>query len=1061
MLRRVKASAGSGKTFALTQFFLKLLAGSEEQPLAACVLSGDGEGYGWQEIMAITFTNKAAAEMKARVISSLKRRALGQEADGPAAALTPRQASRWLTLLLRGYQQFNIRTIDSLLHLCLRLGALDLGLSPDFTVEFDDTRIFQDLFDAFLFRAEQGGHPERHLLEAALDSLIFREGKAGFRLDTPLRERSQQAFEYLSGREELRLAAAADLERGLEESHGRLQAARESLMAAMHDADLSGVHHFSTFLTKLAAGTPGGALPDSKFAEKDSLEECLSKASRSRTTPAATARYQEFKAAYTDYRRKRHLISQALHWLPFAAIGQVLARDFTTYPHRSGIVSGRTWGRAVTQLLRAGGGVTLALCRLGANLRYLLIDEFQDTSREQWGALLPLARECRDQGGGLLLVGDVKQAIYGWRGGDWQLLDEAARDLGGQPPAAEYLPHNWRSRQTLVDFTNRIFGQLQDREICGRLARALAGDKAPPLWTAELADTLENAYRQAEQTMPAAPEREGGYVELRELRGRHQEDLEEQAAAALHQILRELQGRRPWGDVAVLVRRNQEAEEVSRWLIDWGIPLVTENSLHLADHPLIRQLLAFLSFLDYPDHDLDFWNFVSGAEVFQAVSGLGPEVLVAWLARQTGPSLYKTFQRDFPGPWRTWIEPFYRQSGLMSPYDVIQEIIKHFQLLGRYPEDEIFLRRFLELVHLAEEHDCQSLAAFLDYWRRDGVKERAPLPENVEAVRVMTIHKAKGLEFPVVIVPFHHWPVKTERLTETAWGDDWIIVPLTTDLGENYWRYQRDALLESLNLVYVAWTRAVDEFYAFITRNDSQKGGSPLTAGLAVLLACLGPAESGVRYTSGAPRPARRQAVEPASGEPLKAFKPEAHVPEAGFMPMAWLPGLKIFRNNLEEEATRERRRGELAHLALEYVRPRGDPAADARRAVDLALAYAPRPHLDPGMRVDLEKRLTWVLGVPELVSLKEQGQAEVEILDEQGAVYRLDHLTVTDTEAVVLEYKTGKPSDDHGDQVRWYLRLLAGLPELRREPGRRSVRGLLIYLDEEQIVEVSGDLTA
>jgi len=1057
MLKRLTAAAGSGKTYALTRHFLELLGQAGEEGWAACIPSGGGDGYGWPEIIAITFTNKAVAEMRARVIASLKQRALGQGEDGPAAAISPRQARRWLQRLLRSSSQLNIRTIDSLLHLCMRLGAIDLGLSPDFTVELDSDKIFQALFDACLDRAEQGEQPERGLLEAALDSLIFHEGREGFFLEKLLQERVARAFAFLAHRAPGELPPPEELERARRDNLAELQAAAADLQEALIQGDLKTHKNFTLFLEKIAGCAPGEFPNYSTYADKAAVTDGLLAPSGPRVTREAEARYEAFKEAWVRCRSRHRVVQQARQWLPFAAMGQILAADLDQHPHRTGVVSGRLWEREVARLLGEAGGVSMALCRLGAQLRHLLIDEFQDTSTQQWEALLPLARECRDQGGGLFLVGDVKQAIYGWRGGNWRLFEAVADDMRARDVSTDHLPHNWRSQATLVTFTNRVFSPLGSVEGSRRVAQVMAGEALDRSSGEELAATVRTVYREAEQSLPPQRDRSGGYVELRRLRGKTQEDVAEQVREALQEVLADLQGRRPWSDVAILVRANWEAEELSRWLIDWDIPLVTENSLHLAEHPLIKQLLAWLSFLDDPDNDLAFWNFLSGGEMFGAVGGLSFDVLVEWLARQPERPLRRAFAGEFPGPWRTWIEPFHRQSGLMSPYDLVQESLKRFRLRERHPRDEIFLRRFLELVLAAENQGHQSLAAFLDFWVQEGHRERIPLPEGVGAVQVLTIHKAKGLEFPVVIIPFHHWGVKIERLCELPWGERRVILPLIPEVGEPYYRQRLEVLLENLNLLYVGWTRAVEEFYGFITGNDSQRRDSFGPAVEALLAPLEWPEEGQTPYVAGVKPPAGPEFARetpPAGPEPAGA----EGAPEADFIPMAWLPRLKIFRHRVEEGGAPQRRRGELVHLALEYAPDTGDPIRDARRGVELALAYAPTAGAEAGERADLEARVAWALGHPRLAALRPYGHTEVEILDAAGAVHRLDTLILTPREVVVLEFKTGSPAPEHRDQIRRYLELLEDLPELHRPGGEgRTIRGLLIYLDGQTMVEIPG----
>ena len=186
-------------------------------------------------------------------------------------------------------------------------------------------------------------------------------------------------------------------------------------------------------------------------------------------------------------------------------------------------------------------------------------------------------------------------------------------------------------------------------------------------------------------------------------------------------------GRRRPGDVAVLVRTNTEAAQVADWLIGWGLPVVTKNSLRLEGHPVVRQLVSLLAFLDYPLDDLALWGFVSGAEVFGGATGLGGRELADWLAAlPRGAALPPALRRDFPGQCEQRLSRYVRRAGFMTPYDVVCEALDDFKVLERNPGAAPFVRRFMEVVHAAERDGRQSIASFLDYWEAGGAEEKVP-----------------------------------------------------------------------------------------------------------------------------------------------------------------------------------------------------------------------------------------------------------------------------------------------------------------------------------------------
>ena len=267
-----------------------------------------------------------------------------------------------------------------------------------------------------------------------------------------------------------------------------------------------------------------------------------------------------------------------------------------------------------------------------------------------------------------------------------------------------------------------------------------------------------------------------------------------------------------WGDVAVLVRTNTQAQMVSQWLVAQDIPVITENSLRMGSHPVIAQLAALLHFIDRPEDNLSFAAFISGEDVFLPEAGLSREHILEWLAAAPKKPLYLAFREDFPKQW-TLMEPLFAHAGMIGPYDMVAEAISAFRLLERRPDDELFIRRLLELAHRAEEKDMRSLSRFLNFWQEQGTEETVPLPQDVNAVQVMTMHKAKGLEFPIVILPFMDWalPRFDDELAVVPMGNAAYATPLRRDVGELYWEKCLHVALEHCNLLYVAFTRPRNE----------------------------------------------------------------------------------------------------------------------------------------------------------------------------------------------------------------------------------------------------------
>uniref|UniRef100_I2Q408 DNA 3'-5' helicase n=1 Tax=Desulfovibrio sp. U5L TaxID=596152 RepID=I2Q408_9BACT len=1054
MLIQVKASAGSGKTHALTERFISLALRTKGNLPRICADSLEA-GYALPEIMAVTFTNKAAAEMRERVFHRLKTMALGLGGTDPASRAKARDE---LEELLIHAERLNIRTIDSLLFLLARAFALELGLRPDFEPAFDDSVILSDLYDRLAASLPEDPALSRLFGEAQAALL---QGVTGF---LPM-DRFRERLMAVAGRllvEPLGHAADADaLRLGLERRLGGLSNAAGAMLTALDAAGAKAHANFLAFLRKCRDADQADAPPRSAFADKACLADCLLKGCRDRAGPDLERLYDSLREAHAVCGRELPVLRAAMGLAPFGALAGRIGQDFPAYLTQMRVLPHSQWPRLVAGRLSGDFGVPDAWCRLGAGLAHILIDEFQDTSRTQWDVLRLLAVECLARGGSLYLVGDVKQAIYGWRGGDAALFDAAPADAELSAIAEvirQTLPVNWRSAPEVVAANNRFFAPLADPAKAREVAAALLG---PQLQAAvpELAGMLSRAFADAAQSLP--PDRSGpaGHVRITALPAASAGEYDAAARESLVRLLRtELLPRHGPAGVAVLTRSNPQAARVATWLIEAGMPVVTENSLRLADHPLIRQLAAMLAFLDYPPDSLSFWAFVSGQELFGDLSGLSRTELAEWLCTlPRRASLSLAFRDRWPEAWTRFIRPYLRQTGLAAPYDLLREIVTGYGLLTRRPGDEAFLRRFLEIAHLAESRGRTSISAFLDFWRELGDDEKVPQPENVEAVRVLTMHKAKGLQFPAVVVPFHHFSGRTGEapLVTATLPEGEVLAPDLPGLGPDHARRRAHELAEQVHLLYVAWTRPELELHAFVPGHGKLREDAryPLPKALALLFAAFGqdPADGGPIRLGDLPDlpppPSRACAV------PLPSPAGEA---QAVSPPMAWLPRLKVYRNVARDirDSLRfsEKRRGELAHLAAEgFARAGFDPGApepDARRAVLTALGGE---RLDAGLRSTLTREFTdmlvWLASLPQCREALAAGFCERELLTEDGERLRPDLLFCGPAETVVIDFKTGRTQPEHVTQVARYLDLA------RRLPGRAALpaAGHLVYLDRRE----------
>ncbi len=1249
---QISASAGSGKTYALTRRFLELLQGAS--PLAShggCAAFCAERGYALAEILAATFTNKAAAEMKSRIVSSLKSAALAERAESAAQREDApnadglrrtggRSAEAWVAAILRHYNSLNIRTIDSLLVTLVRLSALQLDLHPDFEPCFEKEEYFTPYYDALMDDlARDAGEDSlkddpvfyitdgtglRAGLEEACRSLVLHAETRGFTPKGRLHDALHSLVARLLTGEEVPLMDPVRLKKRVHALHGNLRNASAAMLESIRAENLAAAKNFVVFLERCAGESSAFAAPPaSAYIQKAELDENLNKASKGAASPKAEKAFLTLQGAYLAFARALPLLKHALQLAPLVVLAHEIFARMQARANDTPLLPAIRLPMLAGQVLGGEFGVSDALCRLGSRLMHILLDEFQDTSREQWAAIQPLVLEALAQGGTFAYVGDVKQAIYSWRGGDSRLFDAAVHDeelLAVAPhPVLENLPFNWRSHPDIVAHNNAFFSLLRSKDIARRTLAAMLPAHTPGHYLEEAATEAVRIFSGVEQRIPpqweaarATPAQDRqdlprSRVCLYTVEGAHNPAVEALLRPRLERLLQEILSGRRFRDVAILVRSGEEASLAAEWLSAWNLPVVTENSFLPAEHPLVRRLIAFLTFLDYPLDDAAFWEFLSGPECFGAASGLTPWELTDWLAEavrtgpQSRPPLYQLFQRDFPLLWQAWIAPFHSQAGLMSAYDLLMEILRRYGLeahvVGKeksveamlqergaaphparglqpglprpsgqwrsrgvknlsqcdadrtlapaigsdfgaggqprsYSHDEEFriaaavptpgmaeqavagqrpfLRRLLEVAHLAETRGLSSLASFLAFWKSDGVDEKLPLPESMDAIRIMTIHKAKGLEFPVVVLPFHHRGKRHDPgLAVTHEGGLPLLTRAGRELEDEYYPACITDELERLNLLYVAWTRPTEELHAFITRPASSIAFSPLLRGLSVLLE---------EYAATAPELCRWERVEEtplpqedaagflafsetadthaAGTAPILPTLPEEHpncgvkgaqppcgvrgsaplaqdgfdkiafpgaipapLPPIPWRPMDWLPRLKIYRSTLEDTDFSPVRRGILAHLCLEHLalpplkgRGEADPQAIAlavERAVHLGMRLFPLPLKEPEVVAQaMRENLAWFASRRDAALWLEKGLREQSIIDARGALHRVDLLVDAGDHLLAVDYKTGQVREEYREQVTRYMTLLAAAQPL-------PVRGVLVYLDERRMEEV------
>ena len=800
----IKASAGSGKTYRLSLRYLGLLK-----------RVGYPHPENLRRIVAITFTNKAAAEMKERILRFLKEISFGTpfgQKLSEETGLSAKEASAWLETIISHYSDFHVRTIDSLLFAILKGLSFELGIKPEAKVLFNEERILEEAFEALLARLNEDA---RFLWEEALSTYLVLDDKGGFYPEYGLKARLFDLYPKTRDglkRVEVDPSAMEEAERELREAYAAFYELLEHLRPHLNGNKFRGLSENIDLQTL-----------EGRVFLKEEVSELFKKSARvsEKEREAFEEALRQLKEKFEVWQSLQHLraYTRVGGYVPILLSLRDLAEEICV---REGIIlGGDHWTRLILEEMRREATPPLIYAHFAARFSHFLFDEFQDTSRQQWEALYLLFEDALSENGSLFVVGDVKQAIFRWRGGDWNLFDEIFEAQKYFPsvskPRKETLRNNFRSHPELVDFFNILFKPLTDKEVVKeKLAPLALGKGAFEEVKEEFAVSLAGAFSghaQKARTRKGNPGQ--SVIKVYEVTGNKEENKALVKEKILEEIKaewekrKEISGQTP---IAVLVKTHAEGEEVSSWLLHEGLPVVTENALRLKVSGVVKGILCFLFYLYEPRDLTALYGFLA--------SGLlrdGPrneeELAATWLKGDLGKWKNKVDEL------KARLRPLVNRR---APYELIWALMEELGLFERLESDlaphQAFVERLLEVTHQFELEEGPSLAKYLAFWEEGGLEERVGLPENIRAVRVLTIHKAKGLEFPVVFIPFTDWRIRDLSPIEVHDGHlVHLKNPLPEDLERLRLKIRAEKAQELLNLFYVAVTRAEEALYLFIT----------------------------------------------------------------------------------------------------------------------------------------------------------------------------------------------------------------------------------------------------
>jgi len=828
-----KASAGSGKTFSLVLRYLQLL--SEHNPSPEVLGS----------IIAITFTNKASAEMKERILRYLKEIAF--ETDFAKKVLiektnlTPEKAQKWIDIIINHYFDFQVRTIDSLLLSIFKGFSFELGIKPDSRVSFNEKKVFETVFEDLFTELAKEKSPIKTFWEKAIETFLIYDEKGGFYPENKLKklfvEELLPKVAFHSNKEFLRVPE--EIKKEFSNKTSQIMDIYKKLYSELENKFGGNIRNISKNLKNPYEITWEGLI---NWEEKESffLENI---------TPLKEIKDLLEELKKLSYDIKELYLNQFCYVKieGYYDILKELCKKIDEKVKEEGLLLGsQHWTTLILNSIEKNLFPSLVYAYFGRKFKHFLIDEFQDTSRQHWNTLKYLIEEvlASEKESSLFVVGDPKQAIYAWRGGDWEIYHELFNKtelffpcLAKEEIVEETLCKNYRSHPKLVEFFNKVFEFFSKEELLKKkliTTNARKGYKQSiveylmPSFSEPIKDefiqNLTKTFKDHFQESVLKEENECCVIKCFEILGKDKEDILE---VLKKRFLEEV--KKEWKDsikgyknktIAVLVRKNDEAEEISKWLFEEKIPVITENALRISICPKVKALISLLRLIENPEEELFAYGVLAGG----ILKNLYPEF----------PENEKQLQEqwieckhDFLKKINSFLEEVKKEIPSLEPYEILWCIITKLNIKL---ENEPFIERLFELVHLYSCENGPSISGFLKFWDQGGAKEKLGIPENIKAVRVLTIHKAKGLEFDTVFLPFTNWYMDNPVIFELIEEDNKIALvhlgdtkKLPEELKILKARYVLKNRQEMLHLFYVALTRAKEKLFIFFP-NSSEKG---------------------------------------------------------------------------------------------------------------------------------------------------------------------------------------------------------------------------------------------
>ena len=1062
-----KASAGSGKTFTLAVEYIKLL-----------VLNPNS----YRNILAVTFTNKATEEMKMRILSQLYGISKGLDDSksyterilaltGLPLQTIKERAGIALHLLLHNYNYFRVETIDSFFQSVLRNLARELDLTANLRISLNDTQVEEQAVDQLIDSLTHTDVMLQWLLSYIMEKInddhswniigqVKQFGKTIFRDYYKANRKKlssiigQKGFieSYTKQLKELRSAALE-----------RMKAIGDEFFDILENEGLSieqlayGKTGVASFFTKLKNGQFDKSIesrracdcredPEKWYSKKSEQAEHIYAVAEASLIPLLRRAMEERPRQYKIY-QSADLTLRHLSQLRLLGSIEQKVRDLN-------IEANRFLLSDTQQLLHdliSDSDSPFIFEKIGTQLEHVMIDEFQDTSTVQWQNFKVLLQECMShEGSENLIVGDVKQSIYRWRSGDWRLLNAIDREFPHAEETVDIQPLkvNYRSSRNIINFNNAFFQAAAQHEY----EKAENNDENN-IGAKQLAD----AYADVTQEVPEG-RKDSGYVNIRLLPN---DDYQQHTMEAVADTIRQLQEQGAnLNDIAILVRTNKFIPLIAAYF-DENMPdvrIISDEAFRLDASISICLLIQALHLLTHPDDQLAKATIVK----LYHHTVLGNPIAENEL-------LIKDRELDsmLPEAYIGHMEELIR----MPLYELTERLYSIFQL-ERLNEQSAYLCAFYDQLSQFTQDHTSDIDAFIREWE-ETICGKTIQSDGADGVRILSIHKSKGLEFTHVIIPFCDWKLEMPDVlwckpTETPF-DALPLAPIDYSANQmketiyehDYWDEHLQNTVDNLNLLYVAFTRAAQSLYVIGQRNAKNNRSVLIEEVLTELkldgssISGEGDEENELEFSYGSnesiiPTEQTKPISENVFLKPvipvqvlLESFKGKTEFRQSN-------KSREFIEGDDEQQELSYIKMGSVLHEIFSTIRTTEDIEGALRQLQNDGVLYD--DEVTATKLTDMLHQRLKDSRIKDWFSdrWKLFNECSILRLNEQGVVEerRPDRVMTDGKETHVVDFKFGRPKPEYQEQVREYMQLL-------QQMGHPNVKGWLWYVYSNKIEEV------